>query len=323
MIIVCCVAVVIFFVLEKYPNRPKLSLPLVTTIPHISISPQMVMDATNHLRSVSDLSVLTRKDDLCQLGNHILTILKIHWQIDNLASSSQDFSKLYPLYSNLSMQAANINLNEPVLINSWLNNESVKKEILSPDYNSICVVTDGSYTVQILGNINPPVTKFVLYPTPRPSITADSGPWGISKQVDEHTWTMKVGQDAIMATPAEIFAALNIYRRRYGSSALTWDQKLADYAQSRAVFLNQIKNTDDHKGFTDFLSNEDGFNKLGFTSLGENMFYGYRLSGVHIIEWVYAGDDSHNKNQLDNRWNYVGIGVSGLGNSIIFGTGKS
>jgi uncharacterized protein YkwD len=302
-------------------NRKKITVPVTPVVNTIYISPQPVVDATNHFRLTVGLPVLVKRADLCQLGNEILTVIKSHWQTEVLDATSKGFYKLHPEYSNLAMQAADSSLDTPEKINTWLISPDIKKEIASPDYNSICVVTDGSYLVQILGTYQPP-PKNIPSPTPRPASAADAAPWGISKQVDAHTWTLKVGQDSVMATPMEIFDALNNYRRRYGSQALTWDQKLADFAQSRAVYLNQIKNTDDHKGFLDYLNNQDGFNKLGFTSLGENMFYGYRLSGVHIIEWVYAGDEPHNSNQLDNKWNYVGIGVSGLGNSIIYGTGR-
>jgi uncharacterized protein YkwD len=133
---------------------------------------------------------------------------------------------------------------------------------------------------------------------------------------------MKVGEDEKMATPQEILTALNAYRQRYGSQNLTWDNKLGDYAQTRAKYLNSIKNVDKHEGFTNFVNNEDGFNKLGFTMLGENISYGYKLNGVHTIEWMYAGDEPHNKNQLDNRWNFVGIGVDGLATCLVFATGK-
>jgi uncharacterized protein YkwD len=164
-------------------------------------------------------------------------------------------------------------------------------------------------------NRSTPVTIFPPTPT-------DTGPWGVSKQIDEHTWTIRVGEDATMATPEEIFRAVNEYRQVHGSQILTWDEKLTNYAQQRAVYLNEKKNIDGHQGFSDFLQNQDGFNKLGFTALGENISYGYKLNGVHIIEWMYAGDKPHDDNQLDNRWNYVGIGVDGLATCLIFGTGK-
>lgn len=166
--------------------------------------------------------------------------------------------------------------------------------------------------------ITPTIVKKKNTPTP----TSDNEPWGVAKQIDEVTWTMKVGDDEVMATAKEIWEALNIYRQRYGSQVLNWDTKLGDYAQSRAKYLNSIKSVDKHEGFNNFVEKEDGFNKLGFTALGENISFGYRLNGVHIIEWMYAGDKPHNDNQLDTRWNYVGIGVDGLATCVIFGTGK-
>jgi uncharacterized protein YkwD len=167
-------------------------------------------------------------------------------------------------------------------------------------------------------SVNPTIIKKKPIVVP----TVDNEPWGVAKQVDEVTWTMKVGEDEKMATPQEILAALNIYRQRYSSQILTWDEKLGNYAQSRAKYLNSIKNVDKHEGFNNFMENEDGFNKLGFTMLGENISFGYKLNGVHTIEWMYAGDEPHNNNQLDNRWNYVGIGIDGLATCLIFGTGK-
>lgn len=146
--------------------------------------------------------------------------------------------------------------------------------------------------------------------------------WGVAKQIDEHTWTMKVGLDDKMADPKEVFEALNEYRRQKGVAVLMWDDKLTDYAMSRAEYFSQIKGLDGHAGFNDYLENEDGFEKLGFSLVGENSSYGYRMSGTHLIEWIYGADKPHDNNQKDSRWAYVGIGVDGTSNCIIFGTGK-
>lgn len=182
--------------------------------------------------------------------------------------------------------------------------------------------------IEIIPTISPFLEKIVT-PTKievkkkiQPIPTIDSEPWGVSKQIDEVTWTMKVGEDEKMATAKEIFEALNEYRKVQGSQVLTLDEKLTNYAQERAKYLNGIKSVDKHVGFNDFVKNHDGFNKLGFTALGENISYGYKLNGVHMIEWMYAGDKPHNDNQLNNIWNYVGVGVDGLATCIIFGTGK-
>jgi uncharacterized protein YkwD len=170
----------------------------------------------------------------------------------------------------------------------------------------------------------PTIKKITPRPTriPTTPIPTDSTPWGVATQTGEHTWTMKIGQDPVMATPEEILSALNAYRQRYGSQVLISDPKLTAYAQSRVDYFNQIQNIDSHVGFNNFLEKEDGFNKLGFTYVGENISIGYRLNGVHIIEWIYAGDEPHNKNQLASKWDHVGIAVKGTATCLIFATGK-
>jgi uncharacterized protein YkwD len=146
--------------------------------------------------------------------------------------------------------------------------------------------------------------------------------WGKAKQLDEHTWTIKVGEDKEMATPEDILTALNVYRQQHGSNPLTPDEKLNSYAQERADYFALIKSTDKHAGFTKFVNDEEGFNKLGFNALGENSSYGFHVMGVHLIEWVYAGDEPHNKNQLNPEWTHVGIGVNGTATNLIFGGKK-
>jgi len=203
-------------------------------------------------------------------------------------------------------------------ISSWFNTK-----ILDPQ---------AGYEIEFSRNIptailpSPTVTLMTV-PTKKiikviPTKVGDTSPWGVAKQVNETTWTMKIKDDARMGTPKEILEALNEYRVRRGSQILTWNEKLAEYAHNRAVYLNGIKNVDGHKGFQNFLDNENGFEKLGFTWLGENISFGYKMEGVHLIEWIYAGDKPHDDNQVNNRWNYVGIGVDGTATAIIFGTGK-
>jgi uncharacterized protein YkwD len=168
----------------------------------------------------------------------------------------------------------------------------------------------------------PTAAKIANLVKPTPRLVGDTRPWGVATQVDEHTWTLRVGMDKRMATANEILKALNDYRVRLGSQPLSWNDNLGNYAQERADYLNKIKSTDGHKGFSDFLENQNGYDKLGFSWLGENISYGYQLEAVHLIEWMYAGDKPHDDNQRDNKWNYVGIGVNGLATALIFGTGK-
>jgi uncharacterized protein YkwD len=148
------------------------------------------------------------------------------------------------------------------------------------------------------------------------------GEWGSAQQIDEHTWTLKVGTDARNASAQEILTALNAYRQKRGKGTLAWDDKLASFSQSRAVHFTSIGNLDSHAGFSDYINNQDGFHKLGFMSLGENSSYGYTLEGVHLIEWVYAGDKPHDDNQLNSDWTHVGIGVDGVATNLVFGGKK-
>lgn len=187
---------------------------------------------------------------------------------------------------------------------------------------------DPWYTTRIIAGLyyygdKPSPTPIKKYqPENTTSNNTNSDPWGIARQIDEKTWTMKVGQDERIGTPQEIFDALNVYRSRNGRGNLTWDDNLATFAQSRAAYFNSIKNIDKHVGFNEYVSNTDNLKKLGFWGVGENCNYGQRLFGVHLIEWIYAGDKPHDDNQLSQSWTHVGIGVEGLGVSLIFGNHK-
>ncbi len=164
--------------------------------------------------------------------------------------------------------------------------------------------------------------KVIATPTPTVlPVVAGTSEWGKATQIDEHTWTMKVAMDDRMATPGEILEALNSYRAKNGRGGLSWDDKLAELAQSRAARFTELNSTDGHAGFQDYMNN-DGFHKAGFYSLGENSSWGYKLVGVHIIEWVYAADQPHNDNQLNPQWSHVGIGVNGVSTDLIFGGRK-
>lgn len=172
-------------------------------------------------------------------------------------------------------------------------------------------------------------------PTPTPTIKikkvtlkttapdpAPTEPWGVSRQIGENTWTLKIQMDDRMAEPKEIFEALNAYRQRHQREALEWDQNLADYARSRAQYFTSISKLDNHAGFSEYTKNVENIKRLGFRGLGENSSYGYQMYGVHIIEWVFAGDKPHDDNQLDSKWSHVGVGVDGNQTDIIFGGSK-
>ena len=157
-------------------------------------------------------------------------------------------------------------------------------------------------------------------PTNKPPIptTQDVNDWGVAKQIGKHTYTIKVNYDGSMASPQEILSALNAYRQTQGKGTLNWDQRLADYANSRAQTFKSMGTTDAHAGFENFLNNEDGFSKMGFNRLGENSYFGGGLTGTHLIEWVFSQSPGHNANQLDS-WSHVGIGTTDTSVNLNFG----
>ncbi len=171
-----------------------------------------------------------------------------------------------------------------------------------------------------------PFQKPTTTPLPKRKAVAAKTPsqeeWGIAKEISEGTYTIRVGSDAAMGSPQEVFAALNAYRNTSGRSSLSWDDKLASYAQTRADHMNSIQTTDKHEGFNRFLEQEDGFNKLGFYRVGENSYYGGPLNGTHVIEWVFAKSPGHDANQKDADWTHVGIGVTDSTVNLNFGGSK-
>jgi uncharacterized protein YkwD len=147
-----------------------------------------------------------------------------------------------------------------------------------------------------------------------------ASPYGQATKIADHTYELKVVADSTMATPQEVFAALNNYRQKNGSTPLAWNANLTSYAQSRADFFSTRGALDGHAGFMDFINNQDGFTKLGFNHLGENAAYAGPLTGIHLIEEVFAADAEHNGNQLNNDWTNVGIGISGIATDVVFGS---
>ncbi len=163
----------------------------------------------------------------------------------------------------------------------------------------------------------PPATPAPkLYLKPKPA--GENPTWGVAKQVDTVTWTMQLAQDSNMATAQTIFLALNNYRSKKGSNALSWNDKLAEIAQNRAATFVKLGKLDDHAGFNSYFTGQGHMKDIGLTGVGENSSFGYHLEGVHLIEWVFAGDAPHNNNQLNPEWTNVGIGVDGSAVDIVF-----
>lgn len=120
-------------------------------------------------------------------------------------------------------------------------------------------------------------------------------------------------------TPKEIFDALNKYRQSKGLNSLSWDQRLADYSQSRAEQFARDGKMDNHEGFKTYMNEQLGVN---YSRMGENSGYGHKVSATELIEQKYGSSPGHNENQLKPEYTVVGIGVSGTASNLIFGTPK-
>lgn len=176
----------------------------------------------------------------------------------------------------------------------------------------------------IFPSLTPLPTLAVKVSSPGQAIAGetDSAPWGVAKKIDETTWTMKVADDNKMATSQEIFQALNSYRKQKGVGALVFDQNLASFAEKRAQTFASIGKLDGHAGFNDYFKDQQNLKNIGFWGVGENSSFGFTMSGVHLIEWVFAADPPHDNNQLDPSWTHVGIGIKSTGVDIVFGKNK-
>jgi uncharacterized protein YkwD len=122
-------------------------------------------------------------------------------------------------------------------------------------------------------------------------------------------------------TTSDILSALNSYRAKKGIGALSFDQKLTDFSNSRVSHFASIGNIDNHAGFRELLNN-DGFSKMGFWMLAENSGTGFRGNPTELIESFYGKSSGHNANQLNPGYTHVGIGVKGLYTNLVFGGRK-
>lgn len=168
----------------------------------------------------------------------------------------------------------------------------------------------------------PAPTKTTLnVPTPKTQTiqTSQPVPWGTTEKLGEGLYRTYVANDPAMGTPAEILQALNSYRRAHNAGYVFSDDKLCSLAQSRAQEQDKLGNLDEHKGLIDYMADQSHWSYLNVTGIGENASYGYVLSGVHLIEWVFDSDEEHRENQLNPDWALACAGVSGVTVDIIFG----
>lgn len=154
----------------------------------------------------------------------------------------------------------------------------------------------------------------------KPSVvTSAPVPWGTTEKIGPHQYRTFVGNDPAMGTPDETLFALNSYRRDHGAGPLSKDDGLCRLAQMRAGQQEKLGTLDGHQGLKDYMDDPKHWEELNVKAIGENASYGYVLSGVHLIEWVFDSDTEHRANQLNPQWNLACAGISGVTVDIIFG----
>ncbi|MCL4389791.1 MAG: hypothetical protein M1484_04810 [Patescibacteria group bacterium] len=152
-----------------------------------------------------------------------------------------------------------------------------------------------------------------------PSGSSNPVPWGTTESLGNHLYRTYVGNDPAMGTPDEILTALNSYRRDHNVGSVQKDDNLCQLAQWRAQTQNQAGTLDGHKGLEDYMNDPNHWQELNIKAIGENASYGYVLSGVHLIEWVFDSDAEHRANQLNAQWDLACPATSGVTVDIIFG----
>lgn len=144
----------------------------------------------------------------------------------------------------------------------------------------------------------------------RPSPTPD---WTVRK-VDEHQTEFSVPISESMSTISELFEAVNSYRRAHGLNTLTSNTTICDIAQKRAE--EQVVNggLDNHAGF-----NKYGESQTEFSHLGEVLYGGQPLSGVHIVEFGWDRSLTGHREALQNpSWQIGCGGIAGVYAAFIF-----
>lgn len=217
---------------------------------------------------------------------------------------------LLTFHIEISMVFRNLVYGEPIIIKRPI---SIVRNV--PIFHKDAI-DSSPISVDVPVEINRNPTSNHTTPAPTPSEVTKIG---------SYTYQVRIGSDERMATPTEIRDALNEYRNTHGKSELKWDEVLGQYAQTRAKYFSDNQILDEHEGFRRFVNNDNGFEKLGFDSLGENSAYlsGGELMAGTIIEKLFASDIYHDNNQLDTKWTHIGVGIEGLAINVIFGGNKT
>jgi|GEM_PF-2523457 len=137
--------------------------------------------------------------------------------------------------------------------------------------------------------------------------------WSIRK-VDEHMTEFSVPVNDTMASKQELFDAVNSYRRSHNLNTLTSNSTICDIAQKRAQ--EQLDNgaLDNHAGFGKY-----GESQNEFSHLGEVLYGGQPLSGVHIVEFGWDRSLTGHREALQNpSWQIGCGGIAGVFAAFVF-----
>lgn len=239
------------------------------------------------------------------------------------AVSTWLFSILTIFVTNMSFMVVSVQRQLVDLGTSRAKNNQIKEKILlaKPSlYSSSKSQTEDAETgIAVVDRVEPsPFDQDTKYVEVRPTI-----PWGTTEKLAEHTYRTYVGEDEIMSSVEELHNALNKYRANHGVQELFVSDQLCRIADFRIAQLDAIDGLDAHKGFKEYLSDGKNWENIPrFVSVGENNSYGYKLSGTHLIEWVFDADEEHRSNQMNPKWNRVCSRISGTIVEIIFGEEK-
>lgn len=137
--------------------------------------------------------------------------------------------------------------------------------------------------------------------------------WSVRK-VDEHVTEFSVPTNDQMSTRSELFDAVNSYRRSHNLTTLTSNTTICDIAQKRAEEQTANGGLDNHAGF-----NKYGQSQNEFSHLGEVLYGGQPLSGVHIVEFGWDRSLTGHKEALQNPdWQIGCGGISGYYAAFVF-----
>ena len=137
--------------------------------------------------------------------------------------------------------------------------------------------------------------------------------WSVRK-VDEHMTEFSVPISEAMSTPQELFNAVNSYRASHSLRTLTSNSTICNIAQKRAEEQVAYGGLDNHAGFAKY-----GDSQNEFTHLGEVLYGGQPLSGVHIVEFGWDRSLTGHREALQNPdWQIGCGGIAGVYAAFVF-----